>query len=33
MQAQLATAHEVAMAERYRTPQAVMSETAVPPQW
>ena len=33
MQAQLLTEHEVAMAERYRTPQAVMSETAVPPRW
>jgi 2-polyprenyl-6-methoxyphenol hydroxylase-like FAD-dependent oxidoreductase len=31
MQAQLATAHEVAMAEKYRTPAAVMRETAVPP--
>lgn len=31
MQAQLRTQHEVAMAERYRTPEAVMRETAVPP--
>lgn len=32
MQAQLLTEHEVRMAERYRTPDAVMRETAVPPQ-
>jgi 2-polyprenyl-6-methoxyphenol hydroxylase-like FAD-dependent oxidoreductase len=31
MQAQLLTEHEVRMAERYRTPDAVMRETAVPP--
>jgi len=31
MQAQLATEHEVRMAERYRSPAAVMRETAVPP--
>jgi 2-polyprenyl-6-methoxyphenol hydroxylase-like FAD-dependent oxidoreductase len=31
MQAQLATEHEVRMAELYRTPAAVMRETAVPP--
>jgi 2-polyprenyl-6-methoxyphenol hydroxylase-like FAD-dependent oxidoreductase len=33
MQAQLATEHEVRMAERYRTPAAVMRETAVPPRF
>ncbi|MDN4052030.1 FAD binding domain-containing protein [Massilia sp. YIM B02763] len=33
MQAQLATAHEVRMAELYRTPAAVMRETAVPPRF
>lgn len=31
MQAQLRTDHEREMAERYRTPEAVMKETAVPP--
>ncbi|WP_312513679.1 FAD binding domain-containing protein [Massilia sp.] len=31
MQAQLANEHEVRMAERYRSPAAVMRETAVPP--
>jgi hypothetical protein len=31
MQAQLRTDHERDMAERYRTPEAVMKETAVPP--
>ncbi|NAO28858.1 FAD-dependent oxidoreductase [Pseudomonas syringae pv. dysoxyli] len=31
MQAQLQSAHEQEMAERYRTPEAVMRETAVPP--
>jgi 2-polyprenyl-6-methoxyphenol hydroxylase-like FAD-dependent oxidoreductase len=31
MQAQLLTEHEVRMAELYRTPEAVMRETAVPP--
>jgi 2-polyprenyl-6-methoxyphenol hydroxylase-like FAD-dependent oxidoreductase len=31
MQAQLATAEEIRMAERYRTHEAVMRETAVPP--
>jgi 2-polyprenyl-6-methoxyphenol hydroxylase-like FAD-dependent oxidoreductase len=31
MQAQLKTAHEREMAERYRTPDAVMTETAVAP--
>jgi 2-polyprenyl-6-methoxyphenol hydroxylase-like FAD-dependent oxidoreductase len=31
MQAQLLTEHEVRMAELYRTPDAVMRETAVPP--
>lgn len=31
MQAQLLTEHEVRMAERYRSPEAVMRETAVPP--
>jgi 2-polyprenyl-6-methoxyphenol hydroxylase-like FAD-dependent oxidoreductase len=33
MQAQLATEHEMRMAERYRTPDAVMRETAVPPRF
>lgn len=33
MQAQALTPHEAAMAERYRTPQAVMRETAVPPRF
>jgi len=33
MQAQLATAHEVRMAELYRSPAAVMRETAVPPRF
>jgi 2-polyprenyl-6-methoxyphenol hydroxylase-like FAD-dependent oxidoreductase len=31
MQAQIRTAEEREMAERYRTPDAVMRETAVPP--
>lgn len=31
MQAQLRTPHEREMAERYRTPEAIMRETAVPP--
>jgi 2-polyprenyl-6-methoxyphenol hydroxylase-like FAD-dependent oxidoreductase len=33
MQAQLRTDHERDMAERYRTPEAVMKETAVPPEF
>jgi 2-polyprenyl-6-methoxyphenol hydroxylase-like FAD-dependent oxidoreductase len=33
MQAQLATAHEMRMAELYRSPAAVMRETAVPPRF
>lgn len=33
MQAQLATEHEVRMAELYRSPDAVMRETAVPPRF
>ena len=31
MQAQIRTPHERSMAERYRTPEAVMKETAVSP--
>ena len=31
MQAQLLTEHETRMAELYRSPEAVMRETAVPP--
>lgn len=33
MQAQLSSAHEIDMAERYRSPDAVMRETAVAPHW
>ena len=33
MQAQMSTAEEIRMAERYRTPEAVMRETAVPPRF
>jgi len=33
MQAQLSSAGEIRMAERYRTPEAVMRETAVPPRF
>ncbi len=33
MQAQLSTAEQIRMAERYRTPEAVMRETAVPPRF